>query len=104
MNNDFSVTNQSSVTSIFNSIFDHLGHKFPVACASDEFYYFPQVQLPEPEWDIWDHFSPDAIEETVQRLSSWEDELRRLSLKGLDFQLQIDANILQKILHLYFVL
>ena len=98
MKNDYSVTNQSSVSSIFNSILDYLSHKFPVACASDEFYYFPQVQLPEPEWNKWDHFSLDAIEETVHRLSSWEDELRRLSLKGAGFQLQIDANILQKIL------
>ena len=37
----------SSVEAIGHSMFEALFRTFPVACASDEFYYFPQVQLPE---------------------------------------------------------
>lgn len=90
--------NQSSATSVIENIFEYLGRRFPVACTSDEFTYFPQVQLPEPEWNIWDYFSSDAINETVQRLSVWEDELGLLGSTRLDLQLQIDIRLLKRVM------
>jgi hypothetical protein len=91
------VVNQSSILiSIGDNILEYLGRTFPIACASDEFIYFPQVQPPEPEWNIWDHFSSDTVEETAQRLSSWEGELELLSSKEMNLELHIDIALLKK--------
>ena len=96
--NDDSSTNLSPVTSVGNKIFEYLGRTFPVASSSDEFIYFPQVQLSKPEWNTWDNFSTDSIEETVRRLSSWEGELDVLSLNESDSASQIDTALLKKMM------
>ncbi len=64
-----------SVEAVGYSMFEALAHTFPVACATDEFFYFPQVRLPEPQWSTWDCFSSETVAEFVRRLSAWEDEL-----------------------------
>lgn len=89
---------QLLITSLGNNIIDYLGRMFPVACGSDEFIYFPQVQLPEPQWNTWDHFSSDAINEAVQRLSFWEDELGLLNSTGLDLEQQTDIALLKRVI------
>jgi len=86
----------TSIEAIGNKIFEYLGRTFPVACTSDEFIYFPQVPLPKRECTTWDNFSADAVEETVQRLSSWEGELDALSSNELDSESQIDTALLKK--------
>lgn len=65
----------SSVEAVAHSMFEMLARTFPVACASDEFFYFPQVQLPEPQWSTWDCFSSETVTEITQCLSAWEHEL-----------------------------
>ena len=55
----------SSVEAIGHSMFEALARNFPVACASDEFYYFPQVRLPEPQWSTWDCFSSENVADMV---------------------------------------
>jgi len=74
-----------------------LASTFPVACASDEFYYFPQVQIPEVDWRVWDDFSSDKIAHVVHQLSQWENNLDQLSTAELDLQTQIDIDILIKL-------
>jgi len=78
-------------------MFETLARTFPVACATDEFFYFPQVRLPEPQWSTWDSFSSEAVTEIVQRLSVWEDELNHLDSSQLDLAVHIDIALLQKI-------
>ena len=69
----------SSIEAVASEMFKALARNFPVACASDEFYYFPQVQLSEPRWRTWDRFSPENIAAFVRRFSVWEDKLKLLS-------------------------
>jgi len=69
----------SSIEAVASEMFKSLARNFPVACASDEFYYFPQVQLSEPRWRTWDRFSPENIAAFVRRFSVWEDKLKLLS-------------------------
>ena len=58
-----------------NKIYRELSRSFPISCSSDEFYYFPQVQSTEPDFRVWDHYSPDFITEFARKLVGWEKEL-----------------------------
>jgi len=89
----------SSVEAIGHSMFEVLARTFPVACASDEFFYFPQMRLLEPQWSTWDCFSSETVTEIVRRLSAWEDELDRLASYQSDLAVQIDIALLQKLAH-----
>jgi len=77
-------------------MFEALARAFPVACASDEFFYFPQVRLPEPQWSTWDSLSPETVEEFARQLSAWEDGLDRLALEQTDPEAHIDIALLKK--------
>ncbi|MFC1915552.1 DUF885 family protein [Chloroflexota bacterium] len=87
----------SSTEVIGQGILEAIARAFPVTCASDEFYYFPQVRLPEPQWSTWDQFSPDTITDFAQQVSAWRNELDRLSAHESDLQVQIDINLLRKL-------
>lgn len=82
---------------IATQIFDTLSRAFPVACSSDEFFYFPHVRPAEPIWDIWDDFSPERVAEIVHRLSAWEEELTRLAPYQFDFARETDIALLLKL-------
>ena len=86
----------SSVEAVGHSMFEVLARTFPVACATDEFFYFPQVRLPEPQWSTWDCFSSGTVTEIVRQLSAWEDELELLTSYQPDLEVQIDIALLQK--------
>ncbi|MFQ6121555.1 MAG: DUF885 family protein [Dehalococcoidales bacterium] len=87
----------SPVEAIGHSIFQALARTFPVACASDEFFYFPQLRLPEPQWSAWDCFSSETVTEFVRQLSAWENELDLLSSYESDWEVHIDIALLQKL-------
>ena len=90
------INRSSSVEAISHSMFEALAGNFPVACATDEFFYFPQVRLPEPQWSTWDCFSSETVTEFVRRLSDWEDELDLLTSQS-DMDAHIDIALLQKL-------
>ncbi|MFC2123146.1 hypothetical protein ACFLRP_05630, partial [Bacteroidota bacterium] len=85
-----------SLDDISQSMFESLARSFPVACASDEFYYFPQVRLPEPQWSTWDSFSPETVVEFARQLSAWEDAFDRLAPAQTDPEAHIDIALLKK--------
>lgn len=94
----------SSAEAVASEMFESLARNFPIACASDEFYYFPQAQLSAPRWRTWDRFSPENITAFVRRLSAWEDRLNSLSAAlgsardGKSFlETQTDMAMLQKL-------
>ena len=91
------VNPSSSVAASGDRMFEYLAGTFPVACATDEFFYFPQVRLPEPQWSTWDCFSSESVTEVVRRLSAWEDELDGLALNQPGLEVQIDIALLQKL-------
>ena len=79
------------LASIAEDLFAYLGKTFPVCCASDEFFYFPQV-VPSPGVRPgWDDFSPEKIEEVKRRLSSAERDIGLLSGPPGDREFRIDA-------------
>ena len=85
-----------SIDEISQSMFESLARAFPVACASDEFFYFPQVRLPEPQWSTWDSFSPETVEGFARQLSDWEDELGQLAPEQTSPEAHIDVALLKK--------
>ena len=87
-----------SVETIANNLYETLAQSFPVSCSSDEFFYFPQVLLPEQDWSIWDSFSSDTVIEIAQKLSAFEDELSMLMSLKQDMDTQIDIALLQKLI------
>ena len=84
-----------SVERVASEMFNALAQAFPVACASDEFFYFPQMRPPEIVWSQWDDFSIDSVNEITSRLSEWESELDRIETD--DILLQIDLTLLKKL-------
>lgn len=86
-----------SLDSLANDVFNALAQTFPVACASDEFYYFPQVRPAKPDWSTWDDFSPDTVSEIVTKLSIWENDLDTIKTGQTDKEAHADVMILRKI-------
>ncbi len=85
----------ASYEAIASEMCDFLGRNFPVACASDEFFHFPQVRLSDPQWGVWDRFSQQSVAEAVSRLSAWEARLYPSHLA--DSETQTDILLFQKL-------
>ena len=85
-----------SPEALARDMFKILAQAFPIACATDEFFYFPQVQLSEIEWGKWDDFSGDTINGFLKQLSTWEGMLDLLASQSSDPDEQIDIALLQK--------
>ncbi len=79
-------------------IFDSLAGRFPVCLSSDEFHYFPHFKSDRHDWKRWDDFSPDAVSDAVERLSSWESTLKRFPARDLSAPDRIDVLMLRRIL------
>ncbi len=75
-------------------MFDVVSCAFPICSASDEFPYFPQVVRPEPQWSVWDDFSPEAVEEVAGTLSAAEEEFSRPSKGQSDPETLTDISLL----------
>ncbi|MEN8210870.1 MAG: DUF885 family protein [Thermodesulfobacteriota bacterium] len=91
----------SSINKISSEIFSAIVENFPVVSASDEFYYFPQVRLVNPEWEIWDRFSSDFITHFISRLYSWENNLDHLfsHISASSSTDQTELLLLKKLVH-----
>ena len=87
----------SSVDTTCREMLEFLARTFPVACASDEFFYFPQVRLDERQWGTWDRFSEETVDECARRLTAWEIELDRLKSDHPDLDVQIDITLHQRL-------
>jgi uncharacterized protein (DUF885 family) len=75
-------------------MYSTLARAFPVCCASDEFYYFPQIVLDDADWSVWDDFSPERIGEVTSDLAHWETALDGLLSTGPELDTQIDIDLL----------
>jgi len=61
-----------SVEEIATQLFCELRNRFPVCCASDEFYFFPQLEPADSgtaSLRAWDDFSPETVADTVKVLA-----------------------------------
>ncbi len=88
---------EQSLDAIGTDFFDTMARHFPVACASDEFYYFPQVRLSHPIWKKWDDFSPDSVSEVIMKLSSWKSRIDIIRPDKSEPDVQTDFMILRKL-------
>lgn len=65
----------ASIEKLGLEIYGEIANNFPIVSASDEFYYFPQVKSKDPDWGLWDRFSPELISEFAGKLCLWEQEI-----------------------------
>jgi len=59
-------------------IFNYLSALFPIACSSDEFWFFPQVIHDKHSLSRWDIFSNETISECCQKLSRWNKDIQTI--------------------------
>jgi hypothetical protein len=88
---------KESAETICREMFGELAATFPVSCASDEFFYFPQVKLPQPDWSVWDRFNPETVDEFATRLSAWEGKFDLLLLSEKDQDTLAEISLYKKI-------
>lgn len=70
---------QSSETGkLAEEIYRGFACRFPVCCASDEFFYFPQCLAKDQDWSRWDDLTVTSVTEFLAELSSWERRLNEL--------------------------
>ncbi|NOY86195.1 MAG: DUF885 domain-containing protein [Deltaproteobacteria bacterium] len=84
----------ASVKTLADEMYGLLARTFPVCCYSDEFYFFPQVVPDEPDWRLWDDFSPERVEDVSRKLARWELELEALNSGDAHPQDLIDVSLL----------
>jgi hypothetical protein len=85
-----------SLPELAAEVFETLAERFPVACASDEFYYFPQAVAESGRWNRWDRLTPESVAETAGRLSSWETALARRENEAGSYAEKVDAAALRR--------
>ncbi|RZB38553.1 MAG: hypothetical protein SRB2_00301 [Desulfobacteraceae bacterium Eth-SRB2] len=74
--------------------FDDLAGRFPVMCASDEFHFLPRAQAASEYYDRLDDLEGSTIEECVDRLRSFKQELALLTAGEKDLETLIDLDLL----------
>jgi len=65
-----------------------------VACASDEFYYFPHIALRDLSESTWDDYSPDSVSKTIHDISDSVSVLNETAVREQETELQIDKNVI----------
>ncbi len=68
----------TNLEDLASAIYQYIADNFPIVAASDEFYYFPQVQSKPPDWRVWDRFSPEGVSEFCAKLSLGENDLENI--------------------------
>ncbi len=67
-----------NVNRIADRIFRIIADSFPIAAASDEFVFFPQVLNPSTRWDSWDRFCSEGVADAVSGLQKEVSILKRI--------------------------
>ncbi len=79
-------------------IYCQLAGQFPVCCASDEFYFFPQVEAEAPARWGWDDLTPEAVSVFASSAALWQAELQQLGEEASSAADQLDARLLWSML------
>lgn len=78
---------------ISTSILESLAKTFPVACASDEFYYFPHIASHERTATTWDDFSAGSVRGKILEISNSLSELANLKIMNDGTDVQAEKEI-----------
>ena len=76
------VSSGKTFEQISTRILDSLVKTFPVACASDEFYFFPHMAGTEATRGSWDDFSAESVKGIIHKISDSISELNQLASPG----------------------
>jgi len=94
---------QSSATMehICQEFFAASADQFPIASASDEFFYFPQVKPQKKDWSHWDTFSESAVSRFARTLHEYENALVRIkrrheNMAQQNLEIQVDLSLLKQ--------
>jgi len=68
-----------SISKIAQDFFAFLAGRFPIACSSDEFVFFPQALPEHTDWSQWDDFTPDSVQDTVETVRIFRNRIGRFS-------------------------
>ena len=82
-------------------LFDTISRNFPVASASDEFYFFPQVRSERIAGQYWDNFSEDAVSSAVKEVIEAENTMEKHLAEDAgrqlpELELRLDLLLLRK--------
>jgi hypothetical protein len=91
----------SSMDDICQEFFAASAEQFPIASASDEFFYFPQVKPQKRDWSRWDAFSESAVNSFARKLLEYETVLDRIKIRQAnmaqqDLEKQVDLSFLKQ--------
>ncbi len=94
----------ATVQEIAREMMDLLARRFPVSCASDEYYFFPQATLTPVRWRQWDRYDPETVADTVDRLKEYASSLEKLFRGGdarsdRERQERVDRDLLRRTAH-----
>ena len=90
-----------SIDGICQEFFAASSDQFPIASASDEFFYFPQVKPQKRDWSRWDTFSESAVNSFARKLLEYENGLDRMKSRHenraqQDLDEQVDLSFLKQ--------
>ena len=86
---------KDSHLSLAQEYFDDLARRFPVMCASDEFHFIPRAQASANYYDKLDVLDAAAIEESIEKVKSFQKAFARLGQTENALETHIDLQILQ---------
>ncbi len=75
--------------------FDFLSRRFPVMCASDEFDFLPRSENAARHYDKLDRFESNTIEESIDKLKSFQKQFKAANDEEGDLERFIDLKLLQ---------
>ena len=75
--------------------FTEMARQFPVMCASDEFHFLPRAQAAANFYDRTDDMNSRAIEESIDRVKSFQIDFARLEKTEKSLENLIDLQTLQ---------
>jgi uncharacterized protein (DUF885 family) len=86
---------QNSHLILAQEYFNYLAQCFPVMCASDEFHFLPRAQAAVNFYDKLDNLDSVAIEESIDKIKSFQKAFARLDESEKPLETRIDLQILQ---------
>lgn len=75
--------------------FNDLAGRFPVMCASDEFHFLPRAQAASEYYDRLDDLGAATINEYVEQLKSFRQELNLLTAGEKNLETLVDLDLLK---------
>lgn len=87
---------RQNFSQLAKAYFSLLARRYPVMCASDEFYLMPRSREAITYLDEIDNLSSESIVDTIEQLEDLQRQLHQISLPENDLEMQIDREFLTR--------